>query len=43
MRKAGKQEGERMALEQEALTERISRAAVEVHRRMGAGFSGIGT
>jgi GxxExxY protein len=38
MRKAGKQEVRRMALEHEALTERIIGAAIEVHRRLGPGF-----
>jgi GxxExxY protein len=38
MRKAGKQEEETMALEFEALTERIIGAAIEVHRRLGPGF-----
>jgi GxxExxY protein len=38
IRKAGKQEGKAMALEHEALTERIIGAAIEVHRRLGPGF-----
>jgi hypothetical protein len=38
MRKAGTQEVARVALELEALTERIIRAAIEVHRRLGPGF-----
>jgi GxxExxY protein len=36
--KPGKQEGTTMALEHEALTERIIGAAIEVHRRLGPGF-----
>src|SRR5271168_4506080 len=38
MRNAGTQEGRRVALEHEALTERIIGAAIEVHRRLGPGF-----
>ena len=38
IRKPGKQEGRRTVLEQDALTERIIRAAIEVHRRLGLGF-----
>jgi GxxExxY protein len=38
MRKAGNQEAKTMALEHEALTERIIGAAIEVHRRLGPGF-----
>jgi GxxExxY protein len=38
MRKAGKQEVRRMALEHEALTERFIGAEIEVHRRLGPGF-----
>jgi GxxExxY protein len=43
IRKAGRQEGETtiggsMALEFEALTERIIGAAIEVHRRLGPGL-----
>ena len=37
-RKPGKQEGKKLALEHEALTERIIGAAIEVHRRLGPGF-----
>src|SRR5271167_3927891 len=36
--KPGNQEGRKMALEHEALTERIIGAAIEVHRRLGPGF-----
>jgi GxxExxY protein len=38
MRKPGKQERRKVALEHEALTERIIGAAIEVHRRLGPGF-----
>ena len=38
MRKPGGQEGGRMVLEHEALTERIIGPAIEVHRRAGPGF-----
>ena len=37
-RNPGKQERRNMALEHEALTERIIGAAIEVHRRLGPGF-----
>jgi GxxExxY protein len=38
MRKPGKQERRKVALEHEALTEQIIGAAIEVHRRLGPGF-----
>jgi PD-(D/E)XK nuclease superfamily len=38
MKKSGKQERRKAALEHEALTERSFRAAIEVHRRLGPGF-----
>jgi GxxExxY protein len=38
LRKAGKPEGRRMALELEALTGRIFGSAIEVPRRLGPGF-----
>src|SRR4029077_1216381 len=38
MRKPGKQERRKVALEHEALTERIIGAAIEVHRCLGPGF-----
>jgi GxxExxY protein len=38
MKKPGKQERRKVALEHEALTERIIGAAIEVHRRLGPGF-----
>jgi GxxExxY protein len=38
MRKPGKQEGRKVALEHQALTERKIGAAIEVHRRLGPGF-----
>jgi GxxExxY protein len=40
MRNAGKQEGSRMALEHEALTERIIGAPIEAPQRLGPGFLG---
>ena len=39
MRNPGNQERKKMALEHEALTERIIGAAIEVHRRLGPGFA----
>jgi GxxExxY protein len=36
--KSGSQNGSRMALEHEALTQQIIGAAIEVHRRLGPGF-----
>jgi len=38
MKKPGKQERRKVALEHKALTERIIGAAIEVHRRFGPDF-----